>query len=171
MRHIFQFITEHQEHQTLNKSDHNKDLLQAFHVTTSVSYDDGSIVFPIEPEQVHHWVQCLDKKVREPVPLNNDSGGLIMKIKELKIPLVSCHNNTNYGSLAVTIWPNPANGQPKACVQGKMYLAFVSFVLPGVLKDMRSHSNLALGIISFIGFYPFATLTSVLHLKYRHQSN
>ena len=74
-RHVFQFITKHQEHQTRNESAHNKDLLHAFQESTNVSYNDGNIVFPIEAAQADLWVLCLGKKLGEAVPLNNGSGG------------------------------------------------------------------------------------------------
>ena len=61
-----------------------------------------------------------------------------MKIDEFKIPCVTYLTKKTYGSLSVTVWPNPSDGQPKICVQGKMYLAFISFVLPLVLKDMKT---------------------------------
>ena len=68
-----------------------------------------------------------------------------MKVEDFKIPLVSCHTKVGYGSLSVTVWPNPSDGQAKVCVQGKMYLAFVSFVLPAVIKDFEAGIPLAVG--------------------------
>ena len=39
-RHVFQFITEHQEHQRRTESIHNKDLLDAFQVSTNVTFNE-----------------------------------------------------------------------------------------------------------------------------------
>ena len=61
-----------------------------------------------------------------------------MKTDEFKIPCVTHLTKKTYGSLSVTVWPNPSDGQPNICVQGKMYLAFISFVHPLVLKDMQT---------------------------------
>ena len=61
-----------------------------------------------------------------------------MKVDEFKIPSISYLTRKTYGSLSVTVWPSPSDGQPKVCVQGTMYLAFISFVLLIVLKDMET---------------------------------
>ena len=102
------------------------------------------MVFSIETAKADRWNQCLSKKVGKSVPLDNKSG-VQMKVEEFKIPLVSCHTKTGYGSLSATVWPNPSDGQAKVCIQGKMYLAFVSFVLPAVIKDVEAGKPLTIG--------------------------
>ena len=143
---VFKYITDHPDQQTRTETDYNKDLLRAFGVSNNVDYNVGSVVFNIEGSQADLWIQCLRKTLGDPVALKNGLG-VQMKIDDFKIPMVSCHNKVNYGSVSVTVWPNPANGQPKISVQGKMYLAYVSFVLPGVLKDMKSGYPLSLAPI------------------------
>ena len=86
----------------------------------------------------------LIKLNSEPALLSNGSGYQI-KVDEFKIPSVTYLTKKTYGSLSVTVWPEPSDGQAKVCVQGTMYLAFISFVLPLVLKDMET-TKAALGV-------------------------
>ena len=133
---VFKFITENQDHQSREKGQ-DKDLLKTFEATSGVSYNKGNITFHIVPGSGDLWIKCLAKKLSEPIPLSNGSG-FQMKVEDFKIPSVSYLTKKSYGSLFVTVWPSPGDGQPKVCVQGTMYLAFISFVLPSVLKDMSS---------------------------------
>ena len=132
---IFKFISENQHPE---EKDIDKELLRTFEQKNGVKYNKGNITFHIEPGSGQLWINSLAKKVSEPVPLSNGSG-VQMKIDEFKIPSVTYLTKKTYGSLSVTVWPNPSDGQPKVCVQGSMYLAFISFVLPLVLKDMESN--------------------------------
>ena len=138
---FFQYITENQNQQTREK-DQDKELLKTFEQRSGVSYNKGNITFNIEPGSGDLWIKCLAKKLSEPVLLSNGSV-YQMKVKEFKITSVSYLTKKTYGSLSVTVWPSPSDGQPKVCVQGTMYLAFVSFVLPTVLKDMSDIKAIA----------------------------
>ena len=63
---------------------------------------------------------------------------------DLQIPLVSTKaTNTNFGSVTVTVYPNPKTSNPKIMIQGKMHMAFVAFILPMVIKDMKKASPLS----------------------------
>ena len=137
---MFKFITENQSHETREK-DPDKDLLKTFEKTNGVSYNKGNLTFNIKPGFGELWIKCLAKKLSDPVLLPNGSG-YKMKVEEFKIPSVTYLTKKTYGSLTVTVWPNPSDGQPKVCVQGTMYLAFISFVLPGVLKDVAASKAL-----------------------------
>ena len=71
-----------------------------------------------------------------------DGSGCIMKQDNFKIPAVSCHTKATSGTLTVTVYPNPKNGQPKIMVQGKMYLAFITFIIPLVIQDIHAATSL-----------------------------
>ena len=142
---VFQFITKHQASQTRADKSQNKELLKTFEASNGVNYNKGNITFHIEPEKTDLWIKCLAKKLSEPVLLTNGSG-FQMKVEDFKIPLVSYHTKKTYGSISVTVWPTPSDGQPKVCVQGTMYLAFITFVLPAVLNDMKKSASHLLGL-------------------------
>ena len=77
--------------------------------------------------------------------LLSNGDGYQIKLDEFKIPSVTYLTKKKYGSISVTVWPNPSDGQPKVCVQGTMYLAFISFVLPAVLKDIGASKAITNG--------------------------
>ena len=131
---IFKFITENQHPEEKNT---DKELLRTFEQTNGVKYNKGNLTFHIKPGSGQLWINSLAKKLSEPVPLPNGTG-FQMKVDELKIPSIGYLTRKTYGSLSVTVWPSPSDGQPKVCVQGTMYLAFISFVLLIVLKDMET---------------------------------
>ena len=134
---VFEYITKHQHEQTRADSDADKDLLKTFETTSNAIYHKGSIVFDIDGSSADLWIQCLKKKVGEPVDLA-DGTAVIMKKYDLLIPLIPNKSNKNYfGSIFVTVYPNPKTSNPKIMIQGKMYLAFVSFILPVVIKDIK----------------------------------
>ena len=113
---VFKFITENQHP---DEKDQDKDLLRNFEQTNGVKYNKGNITFHIEPGSGQLWINSLAKKLSEPVPLSNGSG-YQMKVEEFKIPSITYLTKRTYGSLSVTVWPNPSDGQPKVCVQGTM---------------------------------------------------
>ena len=106
-----------------------------------MTYNKGNIVFNIESDKTDLWIKNLVNKLSEPVALSNWSG-IQMKVEEFKIPCVSYLTKKTYGSLSVTVWPNLSDGQPKICVQGTMCLAFINFVLPTLIKDMKPQKEL-----------------------------
>ena len=134
---VFQFITENQDKQTRAESDKDSALLRNFEADCNVNYYKGNVVFDIDGSKAQLWIECLTKRVGPPVPLS-DGSGFKMKMEQFKIPLVSCKTKQEYGSLSVTVYPNPKTSHPKIMVQGQAYLAFVTLVLPEVFKDMHS---------------------------------
>ena len=134
---VWQFITEHQDKQTRPESEKDSALLRNFEVSNNVSYNKGNVVFDIDGSKSQIWIDCLKKRVSPPVELP-DKSGFKMKMEHFKIPLVSCKTKHEYGSLSVTVYPNPKSSHPKIMVQGQAYLAFVTLVLPEVIKDMEA---------------------------------
>ena len=118
-----------------------KNLLRAFELSSNVVYHKGSIVFDIDGTAAQLWIECLKKKVGEPIELADGSGFRMTK-DDLQIPLVSTKStDTNFGSVTVTVYPNPKTSNPKIMIQGKMYMAFVAFIMPMVIKDMKKVSQ------------------------------
>lgn len=136
-REVFQFITKHQDEKTKPDSGSDSDLLKAFEATNNVSYNTGNIVFGIDPSETDTWVKCLEKRLGKPLSLET-GGALQFKVDELKIPHKSPSSKADFGSVTVTVWPNPKTTHPKAMVQGKYYIAFVTFILPLVIKDIKA---------------------------------
>ena len=139
-RTIFEFITKHQAEQTRDNTDDN-DLLKAFEASNNVSYNNGNIVFGIDPGEAELWVTCLTKRLGKPLPLENGNA-LQFKMEDFRIPRLSTSSKTNFGNVTVTVWPRPKTTYPKAMVQGKCHIAFVTFTLPLVIKDIKAATKL-----------------------------
>ena len=135
---VFEFVTTQ-----LTRADieAHTDLLQAFEASNNVNYDNGNIVFNIDPAESSLWVECVTKRLGKPLPLENGNA-LQFKMEDFRIPRQSTSTKTNYGNVTVTIWPNPKTTHPKAMVQGKCHIAFVTF--PLVIKDIKAASKLPL---------------------------
>ena len=135
-REVFKYIRTHPNEAGKSVSESDSDLLKAFEASNTVNYNTGNIVFEIEATDSSLWVECLTKRLGKPLPLDNDS--FQFKIEEFKLPRMNANTKTNYGSVTVTIWPKPKTTHPKVMVQGKCHLAFVTFVVPLILKDIKA---------------------------------
>ena len=132
---VWKYMVEHQDQQHRAESDKDSTLLRTFESSNNVNYNKGSVVFDIEGGKAQLWIDSLQKRVGPPMSLA-DGSGVRMKIDHFKIPLVTCKTKQEYGSLSITVYPSPKTSHPKIMVQGQAYLAFVSLVLPEVIKDM-----------------------------------
>ena len=70
-RMIFEFVTTHQGEQTRVDNEADTDLLQAFMASNNVNYNNGNIVFNIDPAESSLWVECVTKRLGKPLPLEN----------------------------------------------------------------------------------------------------
>ena len=134
---VWQYMVENQDTQTRPETEKDSALLKNFENTNNVHYNKGNVVFDIDGKKAQLWIDCLQKRVGPPVTLA-DGSGVKMKTDHFKIPLVTCKTKHEYGSLSVTVYPNPKTSHPKIMIQGQAYLAFVTLVLPEVVKDMIS---------------------------------
>ena len=138
---VFQYITSHNDQQPRKNSEKDIMLIKTFESENNVVYHTGSVVFEIKQSEGSIWIDSLKNKLGDPVELP-DGSGCIMKQDNFKIPAVSCHTKATSGTLTVTVYPNPKNGQPKIMVQGKMYLAFITFIIPLVIQDIHAATSL-----------------------------
>ena len=150
-RTVFEFITTHHS-DARPDNDEDNDLIKAFEASNKVDYNNGNVVFGIDPKESSLWVQCLTKRLGKPLPLDNGNA-LQFRIEDYRIPKQSSSIKTNYGNVIVTLWPNPKTTSPKAMVQGKCHMAFITFTLPLIIKDIKTASKppKATGAIEQIG--------------------
>ena len=81
-RMVFEFVT---TQQTRADIEAHTDLLQAFEASNNVNYDNGNIVFNIDPAESSLWVECVTKRLGKPLPLENGNA-LQFKMEDLRIP-------------------------------------------------------------------------------------
>ena len=105
-REVFEFITKHQGEQTRHDSGSDADLLKAFEASNKVDYNNGNIVFGIDPKETSLWVKCLTKRLGKPLPLEQGNS-LQFKMEDFRLPRQSTSTKSNYGTVTLTIWPNP----------------------------------------------------------------
>ena len=60
---IFEFITTHPAEQTRPDNEADTDLLKAFVASNNVNYNNGNIVFNIDPAESSLWVECVTKRI------------------------------------------------------------------------------------------------------------
>ena len=98
-------------------------------------------MFDIDGSKAQLWIDCLKKKVGHPTDLD-DGSGVFMKVDQFRIPLVSVVTKNDYDTLPECYClPQPKSSHLKIMVQGQMYLAFVTLILPEVIKDMGATTN------------------------------
>ena len=100
-------------------------------------------MFDIKAAEATSWVDCLTKRLGKPLPLETGKS-LQFKMEDFKIPRMASTTKTNYGSVTITIWPNPKTTNPKIMVQGKCHLAFFTFIVPSMLKEIKSATKLTI---------------------------
>ena len=113
--------------------------MKVFEANNNVKYNVGSVVFEIKPPEADLWVICFTKRFGDPSTHENES--LVFKPGEFRLPNMNSSIKTNYGSITITVWPKPKTTTPKIMIQGKNHLAFVTFAIPLVLRDMNSVRN------------------------------
>ena len=139
-RMVFEYITTHQGEQARPESDDDDNLIKAFEASNKVDYNNGNVVFGIDPKESSLWVQYLTKRLGKPLPLEQGNA-LQFKMEDFRLPRQSASTKSNYGTVTVTLWPNPKTTTPKAMVQGRCYMAFITFILPLIIKDIKNVSK------------------------------
>ena len=132
-RTVFQLITEHPELQTRPENDECAKLVKCFEKSNHVEYNKDNVVFLIEDELCDVWIESLKKRLGPSIPLE-DKVGVQFKTLQLKIPKLT---NEIEGSFFASVWYKPSDGRSKIMFQGKAHMAFISFLLPDVLKEVK----------------------------------
>ena len=128
---IHDFITENPDLQRTN-TDEFKRVAKCFNRENNVEYNKNNIVIHFEMENCSAWMEALSKRFGASIPLE-DQVGVQFKTPHLQIPKLA----ENFGSFSASVWSNPKKGTPKILIQGKSYMAFVTFVLPEILKEIE----------------------------------
>ena len=100
-------------------------------------------MFDIKTEMADTWVECLTRRLGKPLQLENGKS-LQFKMEDFKIPRLTTSTKTNYGSVTITVWPNPKTTHPKIMVQGKCHMAFLTFIAPLILQDIKKVGKLSI---------------------------
>ena len=130
VRIVFLFLTNNPDLQPKRGSAECKRLLKCFEQSNKVEYKDGSIIFLFDDDQYDDWMKALEMKIgpASKLPSNNS---FMFNTKKLEIP-----DHPNLGSVTASLYYKPKkDGKSKIMLQGTAYIAFLSFVIPDILKE------------------------------------
>ena len=131
---VFKFLTDNPELQTRKETDESSKVIKCFEKTNEVVYNHQSITFNLEDDLVDAWIAALTSRYGPSTPLA-DKKGIKFKTSQLKIPKLT---HGNHGSLTASVWEKPNDGRSKILLQGKSFMAFLSFVVPEILKELKT---------------------------------
>ena len=105
----------------------DRELLKVFESSSSVTYNDSSVTFFLEEGRVEEWRSTLQEYFKDE-DTKEKEGEHSVQFMHPMWPLVGQEGKRKVDSLSVTLYPSCS--EPKVLVQGKLYLHFVTQVLP-----------------------------------------
>ena len=133
---VHEWITENAELQK-TKTDEYKRVSKCFDRENKVEYNKNNVVIHLDDEHCIAWMEALSKRFGASIPLE-DQVGVQFKTSHLK----TSKGSETFGSFSASIWQKPKKGAPKVLLQGKAYMAFVTFVLPDILKEIEAKNEI-----------------------------
>ena len=129
---VMEFITNNPELQSNVDTEEFKDILRCFEKSNDVSYNSGGLVFHIVEKTRNVWMKALDKKIGSLKTLPN---GVQFKQDSW---IMKGDQPQSFGSISITIYTmDEKTRTSKVQLQGKSYLAYMTFVIPLVLREIR----------------------------------
>ena len=130
-RKVFSFITNNPDLQSKRGSADFKRMLKCFEESSNLKFHDGGVVFFFDDEQYDDWVKALGKYIAPPTNLNKSEVNFLFSTDRLEIP-----EHPNHGNVTASLYYKPkSDGKSKIMLQGAAHLAFLSFVIPAILKE------------------------------------
>ena len=129
---VLKFITDNPELQSKVETDEFKDILKCFEKTNGVNYNTSNIVFNIKEENRGAWLKVLEKKLGASKPLEHG-----VKFRQDNWSMSSGSKTENFGSITASVYNKSKNGYSHIMLQGKSYTAYMTFSIPGILKEIR----------------------------------
>ena len=107
-----------------------------FDKDNEVEYNKNNVVIHFDEKLCEAWMEALSRRFGASIPLE-DQVGVQFKTSHLKIS----KSTDTFGSFSASVWQKPKKGAPKILLQGKSYMTFVTFILPEILKEIKSKNN------------------------------
>ena len=106
-------------------------MLKCFEESSRLKFNDGSVVFFFDDDQYDDWMKALAKHIAPPTNINKSEVNLLFSTDGLEIP-----EHPDHGKLTASLYYKPKkDGKSKIMLQGAAHLAFLSFVIPTILKE------------------------------------
>ena len=128
---VFIFLVDNIKLQTRPDTNEGLKVLKCFENDSEVKYNKGNVVFYPDDNIFDAWMTAFEKKFGSPTPMK-EKDSLFFKINNLDLPKMQ-----NLGSVTASVWKKPSDGKSKVLIQGKAYMAFLSLVIPDMLKEVE----------------------------------
>ena len=129
-RRVFSFISSNPDLQKRGSAE-CKRMLKCFEESSRLKFNDGSVVFFFDDDQYDDWMKALAKHIAPPTNINKSEVNLLFSTDGLEIP-----DHPDHGKLTASLYYKPKkDGKSKIMLQGAAHLAFLSFVIPTILKE------------------------------------
>ena len=129
---VSEFILQNPQLQSRTDSLENKEAYRFFEKNNGVKYNADSVTFYTDPNTIEAWKKAFEKKLGSGTAMK-DEGAIQYKKDDWCIDSVSTASKPVVGSVSICIWPN----KQTILVQGKNYLAFLTFAIPGMIKSVH----------------------------------
>ena len=120
------------------ETDENRDILTCFEKSNGVKYNTNNIMFNIKQENRVAWLKALEKKLGPSKVLENKTG---VHFKQESWSLTSATQTQNFENISVSVYYKKKNGVSKVQLQGDTYIAYMTFVIPGILSEIREQEE------------------------------
>lgn len=134
-RKVMEFITDNPELQPNLETEEFKDILRCFEKTNDVDYNTMNVVFHIEEEKRKDWMKALEKRLGA---LKTVENGVQFKQESWTMPGTQAQS---FDSISVSIYNKNKKNLSKVQLQGKSYIAYMTFVIPQILREIRHEGD------------------------------
>ena len=144
-RNVFEYMTEHPEEVPGTEKHEEKEHLKMFEAKNNIKYNKESVVFDIKKDETQAWIETMENVLKtrgtKTEAKAQTSAQVVIRCEAWSIPWVSSQTKTSYGSITITVYPEPKHGQPRVMVQGRFYMAFVTLMLPSLAKSLHKQQD------------------------------
>ena len=133
VREVLSWLSEQPPTATMEEEEGDKELLKVFESSSSVTYHQGSVTFHLEEEKVEEWLSSLREYFKDEETKEKE-GDHSVQFKHPMWPLEGQEGTRVVDTLSVILYPSCS--EPKVLVQGKLYMQFVTQVLPRMAMSL-----------------------------------
>ena len=127
VREVLAFLSTYPTKADMEEERGDTELLKVFESSSGVKYHDGSVTFCLEEGRVEEWRSTLQEYFKD-AETKEKEGKHSVQFQHPMWPLLGLEGELVTDSLSVTLYPSCS--EPKVLVQGKLYLLFLTQVLP-----------------------------------------
>ena len=132
---VYEWIINNPKLQRTNTEEF-KQVAKGFDKYSEVQYNTNNVVIHLNDDLCASWMEALSRGFGASIPLE-DQLGVQFKTSHFKVS----ESTDTFGPFSASVWQNTKKGAPKILLQGKLYMTFVTFILPEILKEIESKND------------------------------